>query len=81
MPSAGSERFDREREISQELLGFDPLSGVAHHGDGAVLAPDIQSSLGVSDAVIGINPATDNVPQVMRLLEMLDAVIARYEEV
>jgi len=34
---------------------------------------------GSGDAVIGINPATDSVPQVMRLLEMLDAVIARYE--
>jgi ethanolamine ammonia-lyase large subunit len=34
---------------------------------------------GCGDAVIGINPATDNVPQVMRLLQMLDAVIQRYE--
>ena len=34
--------------------------------------------LGSGDAVIGINPATDNVPQVVRLLQMLDAVIARY---
>jgi ethanolamine ammonia-lyase large subunit len=34
---------------------------------------------GSGDAVIGINPATDNLPQVMRLLEMLDAVIERYE--
>jgi ethanolamine ammonia-lyase large subunit len=33
---------------------------------------------GSGDAVIGINPASDNVPQVMRLLEMLDAVITRY---
>ena len=33
---------------------------------------------GSGDAVIGINPATDNLPQVMRLLEMLDAVIQRY---
>ncbi len=33
---------------------------------------------GSGDAVIGINPATDNVPQVMRLLEMLDAVIQQY---
>lgn len=31
------------------------------------------------DAVIGINPATDNVPQVVRLLEMLGAIIERYE--
>ena len=34
---------------------------------------------GSGDAVIGINPATDNVPQVIRLLHMLDAVIQRYE--
>jgi len=34
---------------------------------------------GSGDAVIGINPATDNVPQVMRLLDMLDAVIRRYD--
>ena len=34
---------------------------------------------GSGDAVIGINPALDNVTHVVRLLEMLDAVIARYE--
>jgi ethanolamine ammonia-lyase large subunit len=34
---------------------------------------------GSGDAVIGINPATDNVPQVIRLLQMLDAVIQRYQ--
>jgi ethanolamine ammonia-lyase large subunit len=33
---------------------------------------------GSGDAVIGINPATDNVPQVMNILSMLDEVIARY---
>jgi ethanolamine ammonia-lyase large subunit len=33
---------------------------------------------GSGDAVIGINPATDNVPQVVRLLQMLDGVISRY---
>ncbi|RZT08015.1 Ethanolamine ammonia-lyase heavy chain [Duganella sp. CF402] len=33
---------------------------------------------GSGDAVIGINPATDNVPQVVSLLSMLDEVIARY---
>lgn len=33
---------------------------------------------GCGDAVIGINPATDNVPQVVRLLQMLDGVIQRY---
>ncbi|WP_370690349.1 ethanolamine ammonia-lyase subunit EutB [Hydrogenophaga sp.] len=34
--------------------------------------------MGSGDAVIGINPATDNVPQVQRLLHMLDEVITRY---
>ena len=33
---------------------------------------------GSGDAVIGINPATDNVAQVVRLLTMLDEVIQRY---
>jgi len=33
---------------------------------------------GSGDAVIGINPATDNEPQAMRILAMLDEVIARY---
>jgi ethanolamine ammonia-lyase large subunit len=35
--------------------------------------------MGAGDAVIGINPATDNLPQVMRLVHMLDAVITRHE--
>ena len=34
---------------------------------------------GSGDAVIGINPATDNVPQVVRLLTMLDELITRYD--
>jgi ethanolamine ammonia-lyase large subunit len=34
--------------------------------------------MGSGDAVIGINPATDNVAQVMRLLAMLDDVISHY---
>lgn len=34
--------------------------------------------LGSGDAVIGINPATDNVAQVVSLLQLLDAVIAQY---
>jgi len=33
---------------------------------------------GSGDAVIGINPATDNVPQVIKLVTMLDEIIARY---
>ena len=34
---------------------------------------------GSGDAVIGINPATDNVAQVVQIVTMLDAVIRRYE--
>ena len=34
---------------------------------------------GNGDAVIGINPATDNVPTVVRLLEMLDSVRQKFE--
>ncbi len=33
---------------------------------------------GSGDAVIGINPATDNLPQVIKLVTMLDDVIRRY---
>ncbi|MFZ6778872.1 ethanolamine ammonia-lyase subunit EutB [Undibacterium sp. Ji83W] len=33
---------------------------------------------GSGDAVIGINPASDNVPQVIKLLHMLDAIIDQY---
>lgn len=35
--------------------------------------------LGAGDAVIGINPASDNMPQVVRLLHMLGEVIDRYD--
>ena len=34
---------------------------------------------GSGDAVIGINPATDNVPQVIKIVTMLDEIIARYD--
>jgi len=34
---------------------------------------------GNGDAVIGINPATDNVPQTIKLLSMLDEVIQHYQ--
>ena len=34
---------------------------------------------GSGDAVIGINPATDNVPQVVKLVTMLDDIISRYQ--
>jgi ethanolamine ammonia-lyase large subunit len=33
---------------------------------------------GCGDAVIGINPASDNVPQVIKLVTMLDDIIGRY---
>jgi ethanolamine ammonia-lyase large subunit len=48
--------------------------------DAAGIAASILDGLlyGCGDAVIGINPATDNVQQVMRLLHMLDGVIRRY---
>jgi len=48
--------------------------------DAAGIAASVLDGLmyGSGDAVIGINPASDNVPQVMRLLEMLDAVIGQY---
>jgi ethanolamine ammonia-lyase large subunit len=34
---------------------------------------------GSGDACIGINPATDNVPTTLRLLEMLDSIIRRFD--
>lgn len=34
---------------------------------------------GNGDAVIGINPATDNLPSICNLLNMLDAIIQRYD--
>ncbi|MBA3598316.1 MAG: ethanolamine ammonia-lyase subunit EutB [Methylibium sp.] len=34
---------------------------------------------GSGDAVIGINPATDRLPQVVKLLQMLDGVIRHYD--
>lgn len=34
---------------------------------------------GCGDAVIGINPATDNVPQIARLLELMGALIEEYQ--
>jgi ethanolamine ammonia-lyase large subunit len=48
--------------------------------DAAGIAASLLDGLlyGSGDAVIGINPATDNVPQVVRLLKMLDAVIQRW---
>jgi ethanolamine ammonia-lyase large subunit len=49
--------------------------------DAAGIAASVLDGLlyGSGDAVIGINPASDNVAQVSRLLDMLDAVIQRYD--
>jgi ethanolamine ammonia-lyase large subunit len=48
--------------------------------DAAGIAASLIDGLlyGSGDAVIGINPATDNVPQVIRLVGMLDDIIQRY---
>jgi ethanolamine ammonia-lyase large subunit len=48
--------------------------------DGTGIAASLLDGLlyGSGDAVIGINPATDNVPQVIRIVSMLDEIIARY---
>ena len=48
--------------------------------DASGIAASILDGLlyGSVDAVIGINPATDNVPQVIKLLGMLDDIISRY---
>jgi len=49
--------------------------------DMAGIAASILDGLlyGNGDAVIGINPATDNVPQTKKLLNMVDAVIREYD--
>ncbi|WP_395055956.1 ethanolamine ammonia-lyase subunit EutB [Polaromonas sp.] len=48
--------------------------------DAAGIAASLLDGLlyGSGDAVIGINPATDNVPQVVKLVGMLDEIIQRY---
>ena len=48
--------------------------------DAAGIAASLLDGLlhGSGDALIGINPASDNLPQVIRLLQMLDGVISRY---
>jgi ethanolamine ammonia-lyase large subunit len=50
---------------------LDDLSGIA-----ASLFDGLM--YGSGDAVIGINPATDNLPQVIKLVTMLDDIIRRY---
>ncbi len=48
--------------------------------DGSGIAAVVLDGLlyGSGDAVIGINPATDNVPQVIKIVTMLDEIIDRY---
>jgi len=48
--------------------------------DASGIAASIVDGLlyGSGDAVIGVNPATDNIAQVIALLRMLDSVIAKY---
>jgi ethanolamine ammonia-lyase large subunit len=48
--------------------------------DAAGIAASLLDGLlyGSGDAVIGINPATDNLPQVIRLVGMMDEIIQRY---
>jgi ethanolamine ammonia-lyase large subunit len=48
--------------------------------DAAGIAASLLDGLlyGSGDAVFGINPATDNVPQVIRLVGMMDEIIQRY---
>lgn len=49
--------------------------------DAAGIAASVLDGLlhGSGDAVVGINPASDNVAQVTRLVQMLDAVISRWQ--
>ncbi len=49
--------------------------------DAAGIAASVLDGLmyGSGDAVIGINPATDSVAQTVRLLQMLDDIITRYD--
>jgi len=51
---------------------LDDLSGIA-----ASLFDGLM--YGSGDAVIGINPATDNIAQVVKLVTMLDEIISRYD--
>ncbi|HEY0063339.1 MAG TPA: ethanolamine ammonia-lyase subunit EutB [Telluria sp.] len=63
-----------ERRIATRLQPNHPTD------DATGIAASILDGLlyGSGDAVIGINPATDNVPQVVALLGMLDAIISDY---
>ncbi|PFH04599.1 ethanolamine ammonia-lyase large subunit [Collimonas sp. PA-H2] len=49
--------------------------------DASGIAASILDGLlyGSGDAVIGINPATDNLPQVIKIVSMLDDIIQRYQ--
>jgi ethanolamine ammonia-lyase large subunit len=63
-----------EQRMATRLQPNHPLD------DASGIAASILDGLlyGSGDAVIGINPATDNVEQVVRLVGMLDAIIDQY---
>jgi ethanolamine ammonia-lyase large subunit len=63
-----------ERRMATRLQPNHPTDDTA--GIGASMLDGLLHGSG--DAVIGINPATDNVQQVVTLLHMLDAVIGHY---
>ncbi|WP_426115914.1 ethanolamine ammonia-lyase subunit EutB [Massilia sp. PWRC2] len=60
--------------LSTRLQPNHPQDGAA--GIGAAILDGLR--YGSGDACIGINPAADNLPQQVRLLHMLDELIARY---
>ena len=64
-----------EKRLSTRLQPNHPTD------DATGIAASILDGLlhGSGDAVIGINPATDNVAQVVALLQLLDAVIEQYQ--
>jgi ethanolamine ammonia-lyase large subunit len=63
-----------ENRLSTRLQPNHPLD------DTSGIAASVLDGLlyGSGDAVIGINPASDNVPQVIKIVAMLDEIIARY---
>lgn len=63
-----------ENRLSTRLQPNHPLD------DTSGIAASVLDGLlyGSGDAVIGINPASDNVPQVIKIVSMLDEIIARY---
>ena len=62
---------------THDAAAFAPIAHLTDDTSG--IAASLLDGLlyGSGDAVIGINPATDNVPQVVKLVTMLDAIIQR----